>query len=181
MQVTIGNYTFVDSFYVVNVVDTKLVLGVKWLYYIGENLVNYQIPKMKFQDSTGVLRVVRGQHTYPKWVVNCNSMRSILRHGDIEWAAECYITSPKPKISVVKQPKEIETLLHKYEKVFRDLPHGRPPDRGLSITLFWRRVLHPFIYHLIEIPRSSYMILIGPFKNSYSWDSLDQALALMLL
>ena len=36
LQVTIGNYTFVDSFYVVGVADTNVVLGVKWLYYIGE-------------------------------------------------------------------------------------------------------------------------------------------------
>ena len=31
LQVTIGNYTFVDSFYVVDVADTNVVLGVKWL------------------------------------------------------------------------------------------------------------------------------------------------------
>ena len=55
------------------------------MYSTGEHTVNYQIPEMKFQDSKGVLRVVRGQHTYPKQVVNCNSVRSILRNGDIEW------------------------------------------------------------------------------------------------
>ena len=60
LQVTIGNYTFVDSFYVVDVADTNIVLGVQWMYSIGENSVNYQITKMKFQYSTGVLRVVRG-------------------------------------------------------------------------------------------------------------------------
>ena len=66
LQVTICNYTFVDSFYVVDVADTNVVLGVKWMFSIGYNLVNYQILEMKFQDSTCVLRVVRGQHTYPK-------------------------------------------------------------------------------------------------------------------
>ena len=63
LQVTIGNYTFVESFYVVDVAYTNVFLGVKWLYSIGENSVNYQIPEMKFQDSIGVLRVVRGEHT----------------------------------------------------------------------------------------------------------------------
>ena len=61
LQVTIGNYTFVASFYVVDVVDTNVFLGLQCIYSIGVNLVNYQIPKMKFQDSTGVLRVVRGK------------------------------------------------------------------------------------------------------------------------
>ena len=83
LQVTIGNYTFVDSFYVVDVADTNVVLGVQWLYYIGEHTVNYQIPELKFQDSKGVLRVVRGKHTYPKQVMTCNSMRYILQHEDI--------------------------------------------------------------------------------------------------
>ena len=124
LQVTIGNYTFVDIFYVVDVADTNVVLEVQWMYYIGDNSINYQIPEMKLQDSIGILRVVRGRHTYPKHVVNFNNMISILRHGDIEWAGECYITSLNPKIRVVKHPKEIETLLHKYEKVFIDLPRS---------------------------------------------------------
>ena len=83
LQVTVGNYTFVDSFYVVDVADTNVVLGVQWLYYIGENIVNNQIPEMIFQDSKGVLRAVRGKHTYPNQVVTCNSMRYILSNGDI--------------------------------------------------------------------------------------------------
>ena len=35
LQVTIGNYNFVDIFYVVNVANTNVVLGLKWMYYIG--------------------------------------------------------------------------------------------------------------------------------------------------
>ena len=70
LQVTVGNYTFVDIFYVVYVADTNMVLGVQCFYSIGENTVNYQIPEMKFQYSKGVLRVVRGNHTYPTQVVN---------------------------------------------------------------------------------------------------------------
>ena len=69
----------------VDVADTNVVLGVQWLYSIGEHTVNYQIPEMKFQYSKGALRVVRGKHTYPNQVVTSNSVRSILRNGDIEW------------------------------------------------------------------------------------------------
>ena len=105
----------------------------------------------------------------------------ILRHVDIEWAAEFHITYPRTNIKVFENPKEIDKLLKKYEyflEIFHIVDHL---IGGLSITLFWRRVLHPFRYHLIEIPRSSEMILRRPSKNSYIWDSLDQALALMLL
>ena len=48
MQFTVGNYTFIDSFYVVDVVDTNVVLGVQWMYSIGEHTVKFQIPEMKF-------------------------------------------------------------------------------------------------------------------------------------
>ena len=97
---TVGNYTFVDSFYVLDVDGTNVVLGVKWMYYIGEHTINYQILEKKFQDSKVVLRVVRGKHTYPNQVVNCNSMRSILMHGDIEWDAECHIKYSRTNIYV---------------------------------------------------------------------------------
>ena len=89
----------------VDFADTNVVLGVQWMYYIGENMINYRIHEMKFQYLKGVLRVVRGKHTYPNQVVTCNSMRSILRHGDIEWDDECHMTSPKPKIKVFEHPK----------------------------------------------------------------------------
>ena len=49
LQVTIGDYTLLDSFYVVNVVNTNLVLGVQWLYSIGDHSMNYQVPQIIFK------------------------------------------------------------------------------------------------------------------------------------
>ena len=59
-------------------------------------------------------------------------MRTILRHGDIEWAVECLITYPKPNFNISKHPKEIDKLLSKYENIFGEIPPGRPPDRGVE-------------------------------------------------
>ena len=103
---------------------------------VGEHTINYKIPEMKFQDWKGLLRVVRGQHTYPNQVVTCNSMRYILSHGDIEWAVECHITYPNPNIKVFEHPKEIEKLLKKYEIFIRDLPHCILPNRGVEHNIF---------------------------------------------
>ena len=147
MKVTLGNYTFVDIFYVFDVSYTNVVFIFQWMYDIWYHMVNYQIPKMKFQDSKGVLRVVRGQHTYPNQVVTCNIMRYILRHGGMELDAEFHITSPKPNINFFEHPKEIEKLLQHYEKVFRGLPHGRPPDRGVEHNIVLEECTSP-----IKIP-----------------------------
>ena len=93
LQVTIGDYTLTGSFCVVDVANTNMVLGVQWLFSIGENSMNYKIPEMKFKCPNGKLVVLNGMHTYLNQVVSSHSMISIMRHGDIEWDVECLITS----------------------------------------------------------------------------------------
>lgn len=55
-------------------------------------------------------------------------MEVVLPHGDIEWAAECFITSKEPPNLTQKYPADIRALLHKHAKVFGDIPPGRPLD-----------------------------------------------------
>ena len=47
LNVTEGNYNIIDSFYVVNVADTNVVLGVQWLYSIGKYTTNYREMEME--------------------------------------------------------------------------------------------------------------------------------------
>ena len=82
-----------ENFYVVNVENTNMVLGVQWLYSTGEHSMNYKIPQTSFKDAEGKSIVLKGMNTYPNQVISANSMRSILRHGDIEWVAEFHITN----------------------------------------------------------------------------------------
>ena len=70
LQVTLGNHIITDNFYVLNVADTNVVLGVQWLYSLGEHTMNYQVPKMRFKNSEGKPIVLRGMHTYPNQVVS---------------------------------------------------------------------------------------------------------------
>ena len=69
-----------------------MVLGVKWLYSIGDHSVNYQIPQISFKDAEGKPVVLKGMDTYPIQVISAKSIRSIMRYGDIEWDFECHIT-----------------------------------------------------------------------------------------
>ena len=106
---------------------------------------------MRFKNSEGKPILLRGMHTYPNQVVSSHAMRSILRHGDIEWVVECLITSYKPHLKVVKHTKEIEQLLGKYEKVFGDITPGRTPDRGVE--------------HAIELEIGTQPIKMQPYKH----------------
>ena len=108
LQVTKGNHTITENFYVVNVDDTNVVLGVQYVYSIGEHTMNYQVAEMRFKNSDGKPILLRGMHTYPNQVVSYPSMRSILMHGDIEWVIECLITSSRNHLNVSRHPKEIK-------------------------------------------------------------------------
>jgi hypothetical protein len=41
LKVKLGNYTLTNTFYVVDLSDTDAVLGVQWLYSLGEIGFNY--------------------------------------------------------------------------------------------------------------------------------------------
>ena len=54
-----------DSFYVVDVSDTHVVLGVQWLYSIEKYTTDYWAVEMEFQGPDGKQVVLRGMNTYP--------------------------------------------------------------------------------------------------------------------
>ena len=128
--------------------------------------MNYQIPEMKFKDLEGKQRVVRGMHTYLNQVVSFHNMRSILRHGDIEWAAKCFITSPKPNINIVEHPREIKQLLHKYESVFGDLPPTRPPDKGVEHIIVLEVDNSPIQMLVVRLPLHQNPQVIGKLTTA---------------
>ena len=64
LQVTIGNCTITENFYLVNVVDTNVVLGLQWLYSLREHTVNYQVPEIRFKNLAGKPILLKGMHTY---------------------------------------------------------------------------------------------------------------------
>ena len=65
LNVALGNYQMTDSFYVVDVADTHVGLGVHWLYSIGKYTTDYRAMEMEFQGPDGKRVVLRGMNTYP--------------------------------------------------------------------------------------------------------------------
>ena len=49
LHITLGNYNLSDDFFVVDVPDTNIVLGVQWLYSIGKYSTNYRTMEMEFR------------------------------------------------------------------------------------------------------------------------------------
>jgi hypothetical protein len=86
LRVTMGNYTLTNDFYVVDLEDTNIVLGIQWIYSLGDINMNYKIMRMEFKDEEGRRFVLRGMTTYLPMIVSTKRMEAILRHKDTAWA-----------------------------------------------------------------------------------------------
>jgi hypothetical protein len=51
LDVALGNYTVTDDFYVVELPDTNIILGVQWLVSLGKHYVDYQAMELEFRAS----------------------------------------------------------------------------------------------------------------------------------
>jgi hypothetical protein len=49
-EMKLGNYIVIDTFYVVDLSDTDVVLGVQWMITLGKITTNYQTLEMGFRD-----------------------------------------------------------------------------------------------------------------------------------
>ena len=95
----LGNYTLVDDFYVVDVLDTSIVLGVQWMYSIGKYSTNYQTLEMEFLAPDGKRVVLRGMPNEASGSATAKEMTTIFRHVDKtctrKWATPTHKNSRK--------------------------------------------------------------------------------------
>jgi hypothetical protein len=82
-----------DPFYVVDLSDIDVVLGVQWLYSLGEIGFNYKTLMMIFRDANGSKVALRGRFIGEPWEVTIKRMERIFKHGDVAYAVECLITT----------------------------------------------------------------------------------------
>jgi hypothetical protein len=93
LEVKLGNYTVRDTFYVVDLSDTNVVLGVQWMITLGKITTNYQNLEMGFRDHDEKKVVLRGMSTRALMTISAKRMERIFRHGKVAYATECLITT----------------------------------------------------------------------------------------
>jgi hypothetical protein len=153
LEVHLGNYTVKDTFYVVDLSDTDVVLGVQWLITLGKISTNYQTLEMGFRDTEGKKIVLRGMSTGAPRTVSAKRMERIFRHGGVAYAAECVITTRRDSDSRQQYQVEIRALLSQHEQVFGLMSPGRPPDRGFEHTIEMEEGEKPVITTPYHHPR----------------------------
>jgi hypothetical protein len=87
LEIKLGNYIVRDTFYVVDLSDIDVALGVQWL------ITNYQTLEMGFKDNDGKRIVLRGMSTRAPRTVSSRRMERIFRHGEVSYVVECLITT----------------------------------------------------------------------------------------
>jgi hypothetical protein len=86
LEVKLGNYTLTDTFYVVDLSDTDPMLGVQWLYSLGEIGFNYQTLTISFRDASGSRVALKGMSTGAPRAASTKRTAWIFHHGDVAYA-----------------------------------------------------------------------------------------------
>jgi hypothetical protein len=95
--------------------------------------------------------VLQSMHQYPSKIVSSHNMEVVMRHGDIEWVVECFISDRDPPDCLQHLLEDLRVLLHKHHKVFSDIPPGIPPDRGFE--------------HIIDLEEGVQAVITNPYRN----------------
>ena len=134
LSVMMGTYTLTDHFFVANIPDTNMVLGVQWLITLGKVTTDWKALEMEWDDEkTGKHEKIRGQHTYLPQTVSAHRMEAVFRKGDVEWAME--LRASKAGTTGQTVHPEIQPILDRYATMFGEIPPGQPPDRGFEHTI----------------------------------------------
>jgi hypothetical protein len=102
---------------------------------VGEHTSNYKVMTMKFFTPGSKQVVLRGMSNNTPMVVSNKRMEATFKRRDITYAAECFITEQVDAQGQQHHHADIQALLSKHDKVFGQIPPGRPPDRGFEHTI----------------------------------------------
>jgi hypothetical protein len=79
MKLTLGRHDLAQDFYVMDLPDTNIILGVQWLSTLGPITTNYKTMEMSFTEETGKKVVLRGMTGNTPRVVTTKHMEAIFR------------------------------------------------------------------------------------------------------
>jgi hypothetical protein len=167
LEIKLGNYTVRDTFYVVDLSDTNVVLGVQWLITLGKIATNYQTLEMGFKDCEGKRIVSRGMSTRAPRTTSAKKKERIFKHGEVAYVAECLITTQRDSDGQQQYQTEIETLLGRHQQVFGSIPPGRPPDKEFE--------------HTIELEEGAKPMITTPYRHPQKFkDEIEKAIKELL-
>eukprot|EP00253_Pinus_taeda_P027462 PITA_27462 len=166
LSVTMGTYTLTNHFFVVDILDTNMILGVQWLITLGKVTTDWKTLEMEWDDEkTERHDKIQGQHTYPPQTVSAHRMEAVFRKGDIEWVVELRASEAGTTGQTVHP--EIQSILDRYAIMFGEIPRGQPPNQGLE--------------HTIELEQGIQAVITTPYRHPKVYrDEIERAIQELL-
>ena len=146
----LNNYEFKADYHVVNMGDMDIVLGMQWLHSLKEVTLILEGMEIRFKvdDMTHVLKAICNDDVR---TISFRWLERLARHNIIEWATICALMPTQEEQHKIEYHPDIQKLRIKYEKVFSEIPLGKPPDRGIE--------------HIIELEEGAKPIMITPYQH----------------
>ncbi|KAH9328906.1 hypothetical protein KI387_001014, partial [Taxus chinensis] len=92
LSIQMGDYTLTDDFYVIGLGEIDTVLGIQWLQSLGRYVQDFRRMELEFMVDRKKI-VLRALFDGGPRVVSARRMESIVKHGEVAWAAQCFISS----------------------------------------------------------------------------------------
>ena len=91
LQIQFDGYLLESDFYVVDLDALDAILGRQWLKTLHRYIFDHETMQLEFlqDDRLVILRAI--PDSGPR-VISAHRMEAILRHDDIEWATQCFIS-----------------------------------------------------------------------------------------
>jgi hypothetical protein len=151
MKLTLGRHELVQDVYVMDLLDTNIILGVQWISTLGPITTNYKIMEMSFIEEGGRKVVLWGMIGNVAKVVTAKRMEAIFRRDEIVYATKFRISACVDDKGKVHYTPEIQEILDKHHKVFGLIPPGVLLDRGFE--------------HIIELEGGSKPVITTPYRH----------------
>jgi hypothetical protein len=134
MNITLGRYNLTQDFYVMDLPDTNVILGVQWLSTLGPITTNYKTMEMSFNSEEGKKVTLKGMTENSPKVVSTKRMEAIFRHGDVAYATECLVVTQSTQEKHHSYSGDMQRIIDKHRKVFGPIPPGQFQIGDLSIS-----------------------------------------------
>jgi hypothetical protein len=118
MSLTLDRYTLTQDFYVVDILDTNIILGVQCLNTLGPITTNHKSMEMSFNSEEGKRVTLKGIIENAPRVVSTKCMEEMFRHGDVDYATKCLVVTQPTHYKSQHYPVDIHRIINKHGKVF---------------------------------------------------------------
>jgi hypothetical protein len=84
-------WTLTQDFYVVDISETNIIMGVQWLSTLGPITTNYKTMEMYLTTEDGRRVTLKGMTRESPRIVTAKNMHAIFRREEVAYATECFI------------------------------------------------------------------------------------------